>query len=429
SLLPSDIHVNSIAETDNGTIWVGTQNLGIFRIDGEGTNPRSYTIKHYCPAEGNLNSAMVTVVYNDASGRLWVGTDGSGLSLYDYDGDSFMPVHVKWNLPGDMISSILGDSRGNLWIGTNMGLINLKMSGDTSHANYRVYTATNGAQDNIFNRNAAAIDSQGRMVFGGPRGLNILTSDFRDSEIARMPVTITGLEVFGTSWYRMPEDVRNAVSELSPGYTECVTLRHDQNNFSIDFSVLDYVSHPVQHKYAYRMDGFDNDWHTTDMSRRFAYYNNLPPGEYLFRVKASDAEGRWMDQERLLRVDIRPPFWATWWAKCIYFAVFCAIAAAAFRISRRRVIKSNALHLRELELAQAEEMNKTRLRFFTNITHEWLTPLSIISAVAEEMKGSTPEQQDNHRIMTASINRLSRMLQQVLEFRKAETGNLRLRVS
>ena len=429
SIIPSQVMVNCITEGADGAIWIGTQNMGVLRIDGSGSDRRGYSIAHYNPEKGTLNSSMVTALYCDAYGRIWVGTDGSGLSLYNYKSDLFVPVHMKWNLPGDVVSSILGDSSANLWIGSNMGLYSLKVSPDTTHVNFRVYTSRDGAQDNVFNRNSASMDKDGRMYFGGPHGLNILAGPLDEINHRALPVTITNVEVFGVAWDKLASSQREAVSKLAPGYTDHITLSPESNNFSIEFAVLDFANHPLQHKYAYRLDGFDSDWQYTDVSRRFAYYNNLPAGTYTFRVKASDDDGRWNDDERTLKVQVLPPAWATWWAKLIYLFIFVSLAYSVYRFSRKRVQRRNALHLRELELAQAEELNKAKLKFFTNITHEWLTPLSIISAVAEEMKGVTPEYREYHRIMTSSVNRLSRLLQQVLEFRKAESGNLHLRVS
>lgn len=429
SLFEEGISVNSIVEGADGCIWVGSKNLGVVRIDGYGTRPSAYSVKTYNPSGASLNSTAVTVLYCDISGRVWAGTSGAGLSLYDYTEDSFTPVHVKWNLPGDVISSILGDSASNLWIGSNMGLYRLRVSPDNSTASFKVFTSSDGAQDNIFSHNAAFRDYAGRMFFGGPHGLNIISGELTEDESCSLPVTITDIKVSGVSWERMSDDERDAVSQLAPGYTECIRLNPSQNNFSIEFMVLDFLNNPLQHKYAYRLDGFDSGWQYPDASRRFAYYNNLSPGEYTFRVMTSDAKGAWSGKERTLKVIVEPSLWATWWAKLIYLLISLAAIYILFRISRTRVRRSNELHLRELELEQAERLNRDKLRFFTNVTHEWLTPLSIISAVAEQMKGNTPEQKEYHRIMMNSVNRLSRLLQQVLEFRKAESGNLRLRVS
>lgn len=429
SIFSGNIMVTCSTEGADGAIWIGTQNNGIVRIDGSGTDADAYSIKHYTPQRGTLNSSMVTALYCDASGRIWAGTDGSGLSLYNYQSDLFVPVHLKWNLPGDIVADIIGDEASNLWVSSNMGLFSLKVSADTTQVNFRLYTARDGAQDNVFNRNAACKDTAGRMYFGGPHGLNITSGETDEGAHGALPVTISDIKVFDHSWYKMPEEQRVKISEKAPGYTDRIVLEHDANNFSIEFAVLDFVNHPMQHKYAYRLDGFDSDWRYTDVSRRYAAYNNLAPGHYTFRVKASDDNGNWDGPERLLQVRIKPPLWATWWAQLIYFILLSAAACYIYRVSRQRVRRKNERHLRELELAQAVELNKTKLRFFTNITHEWLTPLSIISAVSEQMKADSPENKEYHRIMTASVNRLSRLLQQVLEFRKAESGNLHLRVS
>lgn len=429
SMMPADINVRSIVQGADGCIWVGTSDLGVLRIDGSGTSLPSYSVKWYYPGNGTLNSTEVVELHCDATDRLWVGTDGSGLSLYDYSGDTFVPVHIKWNLPGDIVSSMLDGNHGDLWVGSNMGLYSIKVAADTTLVNFRLYTSADGAQDNIFSRHSAFKDENGTLYFGGPHGMNIVTGDGSNAYDYALPVTITDIKVGGLSWAAMPEDVRYSVSSLAPEYTEKVTLAHDQNNLGIEFGVLDFANHALQHKYAYKLEGVDDQWQYPESSRRFAYYNNIPPGNYTFRVKASDAKGEWLDDERVVRISINPPWWAGIWAKTIYSIVFFALVFVVFTVSRRRVRRRNELHLRELELAQAEQLNREKLRFFTNVTHEWLTPLSIISAVAEEMKDEDPSRQEYHKIMMSSVGRLSRLLQQTLEFRKAESGNLRLRVS
>ena len=156
------IQVVDFAEGSNGSIWVATRNMGILRIDGSGTSAGSYSVNHYDPNKGNANTFNVTTVYNDATGRLWMGSDGMGLSLYDYRADRFEPVHMKWNLPGDIVAGILSDSQGALWVGSNMGLLRIHAPADSGNVSYRLYTRGDGAQDNIYNLGAVATDSAGR---------------------------------------------------------------------------------------------------------------------------------------------------------------------------------------------------------------------------------------------------------------------------
>lgn len=213
-----------------------------------------------------------------------------------------------------------------------------------------------------------------------------------------------------------------------PTYTSKIELPHKYNNFSIEFAALTYKN-PELNRYAYRLQNFDRDWQYTDADRRFAYYNNLPSGTYTFQLKATNENGEWSGYVRELTVVVLPPFWATWWAYLLYVIIVSVIGVSIYRTAKNRILLRNALRLREIEKAKAEELNHAKLQFFTNITHELLTPLTIISATVDELKTQAPSHNDLYTVMNSNIQRLIRLLQQILEFRKAETGNLKLRVS
>lgn len=213
-----------------------------------------------------------------------------------------------------------------------------------------------------------------------------------------------------------------------PSFTEKIQLPYTYNNFSVEFAALSFKN-PELNRYAYQLVGFDDEWQYTDAGRRFAYYNNLESGTYKFHLKATNENGIWNSDIRELTVVVLPPFWATWWAYVVYTLLFAALLYLTYRVVRNRMILRNTLRMREMEKSKAEELNHAKLQFFTNITHELLTPLTIISATVDELKMQVSGYDDLYTVMTNNIRRLIRLLQQILEFRKAETGNLRLRVS
>ena len=218
------------------------------------------------------------------------------------------------------------------------------------------------------------------------------------------------------------------ISPVLPTYSSMIELPYNYNNFSIEFAALTYKN-PELNRYAYRLQNFDRDWQYTDADRRFAYYNNLPSGTYTFQLKATNENGEWSGYVREFTVVVLPPFWATWWAYLLYMVLVLVIGVLIYRTIKKRILLQNALRLREMEKAKAEELNHAKLQFFTNITHELLTPLTIISATVDELKTQAPSHNDLYTVMNSNIQRLIRLLQQILEFRKAETGNLKLRVS
>ncbi|WP_294606759.1 two-component regulator propeller domain-containing protein [uncultured Bacteroides sp.] len=424
----SDMVAMYLAEGTGCEMWMASSTHGVVRIQGSGTSLENYTLSGYSVVNGKLNSSYADCIYKDSEGRIWAGTGGSGLNLYDAAEDRFLPVHKLWNLPGDAVMSIQSDKKGNLWLGTNAGLLQLTVPRDLQNVTYRLYTTSDGLQDNIFNRGASFITSDGEMFFGGHRGYNSFYPDKQKEQVFSSPVVITDIKVFNQSWTSFSDEERTEISSLSPRFTDEIILNYKRNNFSIEFSALEYAN-PERNQYAYRLDGFDTGWQYTDASKRFAYYNNLKAGTYTFYVKASNSNGIWGEDIQTVKVVILPPPWKTWWAYTLYILILLGIAWYIFRIIRNRIRLRNALHLREMEQAKAEEINHAKLQFFTNITHELLTPLTIISASVDELKRTAPAYKEQYNVMTHNINRLIRLLQQILEFRKAETGNLKLKVS
>lgn len=418
----------SIAEDSLGQIWTGTNNGGVIKIVGDPSKPEDIVFQKYSLDNGKLNSMSVACLFIDSQNRLWAGTDGGGLNLYDARQDLFVPVHKIANLPGDAVFSMQEDQQGNLWLGTNVGLVRVNIPVGQSPATYRLYTTSDGLQDNIFFRNTSFTDINGEMFFGGYRGYNSFFPDRMADEESFPPVTLTDIKIYNQPWALLDEAVRNEISTEAPAFAKRIMLDYHQNNFNIDFAALGYTN-PQQIKYAYQLDGFDTGWRYTDASRRFAYYNNLKSGTYTFRLKSTNSSGTWNQQIRTLEVVILPPPWRSGWAYLGYLILLLLLGYTVYRIVHYRVEMRNAFHLQRMEQAKAEEVNHSKLQFFTNITHELLTPLTIISAAVDELRIVTPQNGEQYQVITNNINRLIRLLQQILEFRKAESGNLKLRVS
>ncbi len=419
--------VRDIVEDANGVIWLATVNQGIISISGDIRKPGTLVYKNYGLKNGKLMVNAAFCLYFDSTGNLWAGTEGGGLYLYNREKDTFCEKHKQYSIPGDMVGSIQEDGAGNLWLGTNAGLVKLTVKEDHKEATTRVYTSIDGLQDNFFIPRSS-FQKDGEFFFGGYKGYNsFYPADLKD-DMQEPPFYVTDIRIFNRSFSSMEEDVRKKISVKMPSFTDHVTLPYKYNNFSIEFASLTYRN-PELNKYAYMLEGFDKEWQYTDATRHFAYYNNLESGTYTFLLKATNENGIWNEQVRRLKVTILPPFWATWWAYTLYALFVAVIVYYSFRVTRNRMVLRNELRLREMEKAKAEELNHTKLQFFTNITHELLTPLTIISATADEIKLRAPQHSDLYSVMSSSIFRLMRLLQQILEFRKAETGNLKLRVS
>ncbi len=420
-------NIRRINQDAYGDIWLATSNCGLIRISGDPRYPNQLTYSNYSPDNGKLSVRTTSCLFLDSRNRFWIGMEGGGLCLYNKAEDRLIEKNRCFNLPGDLVGSMEEDKQGNLWMGTNEGLIKLSIGANEEVAELRVYTSADGLQDNFFIPGASFNDGN-RLFFGGYKGYN----SFRPADMVESPMEIpfyiTDIKIFNRSFSTLDEALRQRISSQTPAFTSRIDLPYEYNNFSIEFASLTYRN-PELNKYAYMLKGFDKEWQYTDANRHFAYYNNLESGIYTFLLKATDEHGVWNGQIRELTVVVHPPFWATWWAYLLYTLLLGILIYYLYRAARNRMLLKNELQLRELEKTKAEELNHAKLQFFTNITHELLTPLTIISATVDEVKLQAPQHNELYAVMSNNIQRLIRLLQQILEFRKAETGNLKLRVS
>jgi signal transduction histidine kinase/DNA-binding NarL/FixJ family response regulator len=283
-------------------------------------------------------------------------------------------------------------------------------------------------QDHSFNRHAVFKTADGKFYFGGHKGYNSFYPSGVYERSSLFPVFITDIKIANQSLEKLKGSLRDRISTNMPGYTTQICLLYNYNNISIEFAALDYAN-ARQNKYAYRLNGFDKEWQYTDASQRIATWNNLKSGRYSFHLKSFNKSGLWNEMETTLDIVVLPPPWMTWWAWLIYLILASALTYSGVCFLRNRLRIKNALRLKDIEKQKIEELNQAKLQFFTNITHEFLTPLTILSASVDALKMDAPRDSDFYNVMGNNINRLIRLLQQILEFRKAETGNLKLKVS
>ena len=426
SLSAGWIYVRDIIKDMDSSVWLATSNLGVIHITGDVRQPSTLKYENYSFHNRKLITNAVLCIHLDRFGRLWAGTEGGGLYLYNRNKGEFEEKTRAYSIPGDVIVSIEEDKSGNLWLGTISGLVKLYVAAVGNDFSTRIYTSADGLQDNFIVNSSCS--RNGELFFGGHKGYNSFFPDKMEIPSQETNFLITDIKIFNHSFSNLPVELQQKISPVMPTYTSKIELPHKYNNFSIEFAALTYKN-PELNRYAYRLQNFDRDWQYTDADRRFAYYNNLPSGTYTFQLKATNENGEWSGYVRELTVVVLPPFWATWWAYLLYVIIVSVIGVSIYRTAKNRILLRNALRLREIEKAKAEELNHAKLQFFTNITHELLTPLTIISATVDELKTQAPSHNDLYTVMNSNIQRLIRLLQQILEFRKAETGNLKLRVS
>ena len=407
---------NTVLQTSNNTIWTGTTSNGIIKIQFDEKTFRAKRITRYNTENGKSPVQNIVHLFQDKEKRIWAGTDGGGLCIYNEDKDIFESINTMTDFPTDVVNSITEDSEGILWLGSNIGLIKFYPSTDLSKSTFRLYNKSNGLPDNQFLPRAVTQSEDGEIYFGTHHGY----IHFYPKEINTVN---TENNVFITDFKINSHSIKPSVI---PGYAKNIDIPGNYSNFTFEFSPMLY-SAPEKVRYAYQLEGYDKEWLFTGADKRFAHYANLSPGKYKFKLKCTNEYGIWNSITREVEIRIKPPFYMTWWAYIVYTIAITVIIIYIYRSARQRIRLRTAIQIQRIEKEKSDELNQAKLRFFTNITHELFTPITIISAAIEDSKRSIPEKE--YDIISSNTNRLVRLIQQILEFRKAETGNLKLQVA
>lgn len=407
---------NTIIQTSDNTIWAGTISNGIIKIQFDGKDFKVVKQTKYNPVSGKAPASNINYLFQDKEKRIWAGTDGGGLCIYNEEKDIFESINTITDFPTDVINSITEDKEGTLWLGSNIGLIRFYPATDLSKSVFRLYNKSNGLPDNQFVPRAVTQSEDGEIYFGTYHGYIHFYPEKIKAANWENNVFITDFKI----------NSHSVKYSIMPGYAETIEVPGNYSNFTIEFSPMLY-SAPEKVRYAYKLEGYDKEWLFTGSDKRFAHYANLSPGKYKFKLKCTNEYGIWNNFTKEMVVDILPPIYKTWWAYCIYTILIVLILVYIYRSARQKIRLRTTIKIQKIEKEKSDELNQAKLRFFTNITHELFTPITIISAAIEDSKQLiTPKE---YEIISTNTNRLVRLIQQILEFRKAETGNLKLQVA
>lgn len=355
--------ITCIMEDNDGSLWLATNNNGIVHVTGNMEQPETLHCQNYCMENKLLPVNTPLCFLLDKSGRIWVGTEGSGLCLYNVQDDCFESVHQAYNLPGDMVGSMEEDNHGNLWLGTNQGLARLTITGEEK-GRVRTFTVADGLADNFFNQNASFYRN-GTFYFGCSRGIVTFDSEMMKEKHSDISLRITDILIDGKSLEQIPEQQKSKISSFTADYTKTLIIPSAYTNFTIRFASLTY-NQPQLNKYAYRLQGFDTDWHYVNAANRNAYYSQLPAGEYVFELRATNENGDWGEM-RTMEILIEPPFWATWWAYLIYALLTASFLGLIWWEIRRRLMLRNRKYLQK---GETDKVHHIKLQFFSNITSD-----------------------------------------------------------
>ena len=417
------IPVSSLEMSSQGIIWGGShESGGLIKVD-----PKTRRIDRFF-AKNENNSLLSNDIYSlaiDDEDRIWIGTD-IGLCLYIPEEDSFINYSEKVNLVEQAVYNIEIDNQGTLWLSTHSKLIHYNLE-DNSKIEYL-------SQDGVRANHIIGItDNQGNIVVGGMNGINLFSPSDIPQNTKIPDLVFTEFRVFNEA-VNFKDNKTPLESHVN--YAKEIRLRHDQAFFSIGFASLNF-SQTDKNQYMYKLEGVDKDWVAANDSR-LANYTNISPGTYTFRVIGSNNDGVWNDAGRSLKIVIDPPWYKSWWAYSFYISLILVAIFIMVKVSIYREKLKNEIVMQRLEAKKHEEMmmkerevDQMKLRFFTNISHEFRTPLTLIIGPAEELlreKVTAKSFENNLGIIKKNAHRLLRLVNQIMDFSKVESGFMKFNV-
>lgn len=407
-----NVSIKDIEEDSKGNLWFGSHVAGLFRLapSGEwtvfthdGTNPAS------------IANNYINCIHHDAKKRIWIGTEGGGLALFNTESQTFdYPITEASGLPSNIVYAILDDVDGSIWVSTSGGLA--KINPETK--NIRTFDYAESLQKIRYNLNCSLRSSDNHFYFGGTNGfIQFNPREITDNTYIPQ-VVFTGFQIWNKE---IKPDQDASPLNISIDNTTEIVLKYNQSTFGLDFVALSYLS-PTHNQYAYMLEGFDQDWNYVGNNNK-AYYMNIPSGKYVFRVKASNNDGLWNESERTITIIVERPFWFSNLMIIFYILLVAALLTYIVRLYKKKLERKNEEKIYKYQNQKEKEIYESKINFFTNIAHEIRTPLSLIVAPLEtsiQLSDKSPQIRENLEIIESNTNRLLDLINQLLDFRKVE---------
>lgn len=415
--------ISTLFEDKEGNIWVGTAS-GVDVLERQ--TSQFVHFRHDISNTNSLSNDNTYSILEDSRGNIWIGTR-EGLNLLDNSRKNFRIFRTENGLPDNSVFTVLEDNMGNIWVSTANGISNIQVS-ENSSANagkysfsFKNYDESDGLQGREFNDKAGFRTSQGELVFGGANGFNIISPENIVLNRQIPKIIFTDFQIFNKSVIVSKENRGRVILSKSLNETRHIKLKYNENVFSIEFAALSFF-HPEKNNYRYTLEGFNKEWMTTDAKIRKATYTNLDPGDYTFRVLASNNDGFWNEEGISIGITILPPYWKTKLAFVVYFLILLGIILLARKMLLDKARIKFRLEQEHLEAQRIRDMDIMKTKFFTNVSHELRTPLALITAPLEKIMktAKNPEEKRQFTLMQRNAKRLLNLVNQLLDFRRLD---------
>ena len=418
----TDNNVRAVYEDHEGKVWVGTQN-GLNCLD-----PQTNQFQRFFYSSNNkntINDNVINAIHEDRYGNLWIGTN-SGLNrrilTTDKNGQEATRFKGYPNLDfldNEIVTNLLEDESGNLWVRLYRGLIKLNIANESIAGEY----LTRDYENLWLYRHTALKYNDGQFILGDQSGFLTFYPDSISGSAYPPNVVITDCLVFNKSIQRGSNKLQNGDQETTIPYAKHLQLSYKDKMVTLVFSAMDYKN-PKKNMYYYKLDGFDEQWNNIG-SRNSATYTNIPSGKYAFKVKARNGDGNWSKGNTELVINVSPPWWKTPWAYIIYGIIIAGLLYFFRKYSFIKAREKSHLKFEKMKAEEITRLNELKSLFFTDITHELKTPLTLILGPARELlndKSLSAYATKQAELIKNSGYKLLRLVNQLMEFRKIEKG-------
>jgi len=406
-------NISCLCESSDGELWIGTYGNGLFVYNRKKQKSIHYTYSEESPT--SVSSDFITSLFEDSKQQIWITTEGGGFCKFNRN-RAFIRFQKENGLPSNITCAISEDAKGFLWISSMEGLIRF----NPTTASITIYNTSNGLLDNNFSYNSHYVDENGKMYFGTIKGMIAFNPfEIKDNKITP-PIYITGFHVLDSE----KEITEKGKSILK---THKIELPYNKSSFYVDFVAPTYTN-PKLNKYRYILEGYDQNWHYLTDYRKI-YYTNVAPGTYKLKIAIMDSNNDWNSRGIELIIKITPPYWNSIWAHLLYIILIGAILTYIYKKYTQKKAKEHIQIINELNNQKEKELYNSKIHFFTNITHEVRTPLTLIKIPLDKMINSKkiPDcVKENLDIMKRNVDRLLDLINQLLDFRKTEMDMLKL---